>query len=220
MSNKIKDKILLWIVSNFGWLVVYILCFTVRLEVKGEEILEYYYKQGKRVIFTFWHDTQLFFVYYYRNRNIHVLISESKDGEYIKRVIEKLGFKSVRGSSTRNGIRALLNMIDFVSNGNDAGFTPDGPRGPRHVLKEGVLLLSQKTETPIIPICFSSSNKKYFNSWDKFQMPMPFSRGILIYGKPFVIPMDCNKEDVLKYKTEVENELNRLWLEADNYFKI
>ncbi len=217
--KKLKDKIILWFISNIGWFVIYFICSSIRLEVKGEEILDYYYKTGKRVIFTFWHDSQLFFVYYYRNKNIYVLVSESKDGEYIARTIKKLGFDTIRGSSTRGGIKALLKLVNQISKGFDAGITPDGPKGPRHVLKEGVLLSSQKSRTPIIPICFSSSKKKFFNSWDKFLLPIPFSKGILIYGKPFIIPENCTPEEFNNYKIEVEKELNRIWNEADSYFK-
>ncbi|MBI4649844.1 lysophospholipid acyltransferase family protein [Candidatus Desantisbacteria bacterium] len=209
-----KDRILLSFVSGIGWLIVYGLCSTILIKVKGEEVLENYYKKGKRVIFTFWHDSQLFFVYYYRNRNINVLVSESKDGEYITRTIEKLGFRSLRGSSSRGGLKGLLKMINALKEGYDAGITPDGPRGPRHVLKEGVLLLSQRTGCPIIPISFSSRKGKYFKSWDKFFMPFPFSRGMLIYGNPIEIPQNCSTEELKKYQIMVEKELNRIWEEC------
>ncbi|MBI5416636.1 lysophospholipid acyltransferase family protein [Candidatus Poribacteria bacterium] len=212
--KKIKEKILLWLISSLGWLIIYVICSTIHIKIIGEEILEGFYKQKKCVIFTFWHDAQLFFVYYYRNRNIQVLVSESKDGEYISRTINKLGFITIRGSSSKSGIRALLKLVNAMNTGFDAGITPDGPRGPRHILKEGVLLLSQKTGAPIIPISFFSSKMKIFDSWDKFLLPLPFSKGVLIYGKPFIVPETCSSEEFENYKTKVETELNRIWDEA------
>lgn len=140
------------------------------------------------VIFAAWHN-RLFLVPYlfhrwWPGRKVAVMVSASKDGGKLARVLDKFNLICVRGSSSRRGKEALLEITRYVNEGYDAGITPDGPRGPKYQVAEGVASLAQLTGAPIIPISWDVSRKITLNSWDNFMIPLPFSRATLRIGVP------------------------------------
>lgn len=161
----------------------------------------------QRVIYAFWHNQQTFLLYPYRKQGkICVLVSMSKDGEYIARALPKFKMKAMRGSTTRGGYSALRGLMDISQAGYNPAITPDGPRGPIYKAHSGIIYLAQKTQLPIIPAGVASSHKFSVNSWDKFQIPLPFGKCAIIYGHPLWVGEDDSIEECRIKLTEYLNE--------------
>ena len=168
-------------------------------------------------IFAFWHNRiflmpYLFRKYWHSRRRdrVAVLVSASKDGEKLARVLSKFNLICVRGSSSRRGKEALREMTDLVNLGYDAGITPDGPRGPKYHCQDGVISLAQLTQAPIIPVSYDLSHKITVNSWDNFMVPLPFARATLRIGPPMTVPADVSDAQHEQKRLELENVLKSL----------
>jgi len=142
-----------------GAAVIRALGRSMRIDTRGNEEVDRLYREGKRVIIAFWHARQLMMPLTYRGTRAHILISQHQDGEIIARIVERFGFRAVRGSSTRGGVEALRELIRLGRSGVDLVVTPDGPNGPPHVVKMGVIQLARAAKLPIIPLAFSCSKK-------------------------------------------------------------
>lgn len=163
------------------------------------------YRRRSPFIYAFWHNNQVFLAYHHRGEQVHIMVSRSKDGEYIAQVMKRMGLKAVRGSSSRGGGQALREILDRLQNGEQAGFTPDGPRGPVQTVHDGVIGAARLSGCPIIPTALSSRRKLVFNSWDKFVVPLPFSVITVAHGEPILIPKEMKDEDA---KEKVRAGLN------------
>ncbi len=161
----------------------------------GYDRVKEYKEKGNAspVLFALWHDELLPPIYIHRNQGILILVSESRDGELISRVLKGFGYNTVRGSSTRGGVKALKQIVQEVKlRPRDLAITVDGPTGPRHKVKEGIIYISWKLNIPIVPVRSRISFKKVFSrSWDRFQLPLPGSMCEIIYGEPYII--SCKK---------------------------
>lgn len=167
---------------------------TLRYETEGSENLDAIEAAERIPIYTFWHDRIFQGTYFWRDRGIVIITSKSFDGEYIARFIRRFGYGSIRGSSSRGGSRALVEMIRKMRNGLPMGFSIDGPRGPRYKVKPGPLLLAKKTGNPIMPFILEPKRCWTIKSWDKMQIPLPFTRVRVIIGKPIYVREDSNLE--------------------------
>lgn len=201
-----KHKKLVEILEIVGPILVKILMGTLRIKEYRRDIFIKARRQYGTVIYAFWHNRMLIPAYTHINQNVHVLVSQHRDGEIISRIISKLGFSSIRGSSRRGGLKALKEAIDVMKR-FDVAITPDGPTGPKEIAKEGVLYLAYKTGKPIIPGTFLMKNKWELNSWDNFQIPKPFSPVKMIYGNPIFV----------KDKGEITEKLKELQREFEQY---
>ena len=164
-------------------------------------------KQGKNYIYSIWHNQQLFLLYPYRKQKVAALISRSEDGEYIARVLPRFGMLAVRGSSSKGGARALIEMIRAVREGYHPMLTPDGPRGPIYQVQHGILYLARKTGLPIIPVGSALSHKFKAGSWDKMRVPLPFGKTAFTYGKAFYI---TEETDLNTAAAQLKQELDRV----------
>jgi lysophospholipid acyltransferase (LPLAT)-like uncharacterized protein len=167
---------------------------TTRVHRVGAEHYLRFREQGQPVVFVFWHGQLLPLVHYHRQEGIVVLVSEHADGEYITRIIERNGFGTVRGSSTRGGTRGLKALIRAARAGKDLALTPDGPQGPVHVFKPGALAVAQTTGLPIIPLAVGASGGWRLKSWDGLLVPRPLSRIRIEYGEPRWIERHMGRE--------------------------
>lgn len=175
--------------------------------------------ESKKIIFAFWHSRMLMISYLYQGWGAAIMASESKDGEIIARILSQQGHHIVRGSSSRGGARSMVNMIRILKNeGRPGGIIPDGPRGPRYKAKPGVVALGKKTGYPIIPISYSARKIKVFDSWDRFVLPYPFTKGMFIYGDPIFVPKDSKPKEAKELCVRLEKELNRITQQVDNYY--
>ena len=152
---------------------------SMRLETRGHEAVDALYLEGRHIVLAFWHAQQLMIPIGYRGTSSHVLISQHGDGEIIARIIARFGHEAVRGSSTRGGAGALRALIKLGRSGRDVVVTPDGPKGPRHVAKLGVIQLAKATGLPIVPMAFACSKKNSFRAgigtWSHIPSPAAYS---------------------------------------------
>lgn len=165
---------------------------------------------GRRPIMAFFHGRVLTATYFFRDRGIVVMISENFDGEWIARIIERFGYATSRGSTSRGGQRALLRLKRDVDRGRPAGFAVDGPRGPARKVQPGVVWLAKLTGNPVVPFHMEASRYWSLNSWDRTQIPLPFSTVALAVGKPIDVAADANEGDIDAKRVEVEEALYAL----------
>jgi lysophospholipid acyltransferase (LPLAT)-like uncharacterized protein len=178
---------------------------TMSIEEGGPE--DPYFAPG---IYCFWHQCVLPAAWWHRQRDIVVMTSRSFDGEYIARIIEHLGYRAVRGSSSRGGARALLEMHNHLEHGRLVAFTIDGPRGPRYVAKPGPVLLARNTGVPLSAFHIALEDPWVLNSWDALMIPKPFSRALLRVGKVIRVPADADAQTMERYHAELQAMLDRI----------
>jgi len=186
------------------------LCTTIRMERVGDEHYLRFRREGKPVVFVFWHGQMLPLVYAHRGEGVVVLVSEHADGEYITQVIRRHGFGTVRGSSTRGATQGLRGLIREARAGRDLALTPDGPKGPAGEFKAGALAVAQVTGLPVIPLAAGATSAWHFSSWDGFMVPRPFSRVRIVYGEPRWVSREAGREALDGMAEEIGRELDRL----------
>lgn len=157
---------------------------SLRIESVGEQPLRELWAGQRQVILAFWHDQLFMMAKGYHGPGAQVMISASKDGELIARTMEYFGIGAVRGSSTRGGRAAFREMLELARQPVDLVITPDGPKGPRHRVKEGIVQLARMTGRPVVPMAFACSRGYRFASWDRFLLPLPPGRGVFSFGAP------------------------------------
>ena len=165
---------------------------------------------GRLPIYTFWHDRIFAGAYFFRRRRIVIMTSQSFDGEYIARFIQRMGFGAVRGSSTRGAVGALVELTRLVRAGCPAGFSIDGPRGPRHVAKMGPLLLAKKTAQPVLPFGVNAESFWRLPSWDALQIPKPFTRVNVSFAPPILVPAEADDDALERKREELQRALERV----------
>ena len=177
-----------WLLLNLApptaALIVRLIYLTQRVEILGHDQLQPVWASGERFVFCFWHDQLLQMIKGYQGPGIRILISASKDGELITRVMRCFGHDAVRGSSSRGGRAAIRQMLQAAQQPYDYAFTPDGPRGPRHEMKPGVAQIAVAMRRSVVPVSFVCSRGHRFRSWDRFLLPYPFCRVVYQFGAP------------------------------------
>lgn len=196
------DRLLLTLAPPLAAGLVRLLKLCVRTEVIGANVPESFWSRGENVIIAFWHDQLLLMVGGYRGPGAKLLISASKDGELLARTMKYFGQGAIRGSSSRGGYGALRRMVAAAGEKFDLALTPDGPKGPRHEMKAGVVQLARLTGRPVVPMAFACSRGHRFASWDRFLLPYPFCRGVFSFG------------DAVTIRKEEDLEISRRRLQA------
>ena len=184
---------------------------TLRLRHSRSEHLD---AAGQHIL-AFWHECVLVTMYSRWHAPTIVLTSRSNDGEIMAAVLAHVGVEAVRGSSSRGGEIALRGVLRHLRSGKNVAVTPDGPIGPYHVAKPGLIYMAQVSGLPIIPLHFTASRMKRLASWDRHIVPYPFSRALFVYGPPIVVPRDG---DVEEWRLKIENVLNALAEETERDF--
>jgi lysophospholipid acyltransferase (LPLAT)-like uncharacterized protein len=207
-----------WLIGWIGYFVIGIIGRTIRWQSEGDSHLEEIYKSGHRAIFTCWHGRIFPATYYFRNRGIAVMTSLNRDGEAIAKCIQRFGYSAPRGSSSRGGLRALAEMARQIRKGHDCGFTIDGPRGPRYVAKQGPVLLAFKTGAAIFCFHISMKHRLQLNSWDEFQIPLPFTRALVLQGAPIWVPRDTSDAHLRDLHQQMQDTLDKLRQEGDSHW--
>lgn len=161
-------------------------------------------------IYAFWHARILALTFIHRGRGAAVLVSRSRDGELIARVIERLGFVTARGSSTRGGGEGALEMLAWAERGRDLGLAPDGPRGPALRVKPGLAWLASRTGRPVVPAAAAASRSWVLRSWDGFRVPQPFARVCVGYGAPVPVPAGLDAAAAERWAAELERGLEAI----------
>lgn len=206
------------ILARLIWMLVRGLSATIRWSYAPNDNAEKSLQSGQ-VIFAVWHNRlALCFSVYRRymrdrvrqHRQLAGLVSASRDGGLLTRVIELFDAKPVRGSSSRRGAQALIELRSAAAAGYDLAITPDGPRGPLYTVQEGIITLAQVTGCPIVPVAYWMGWKVVLRSWDRFQIPLPFSRCCIQFGEPIYVPADAGPEDRERFRAELEKSLRAI----------
>jgi lysophospholipid acyltransferase (LPLAT)-like uncharacterized protein len=193
-----------FLAEHVGTPLLRMLLGSLRVTVSGEEDANALCDDHPSVVFCSWHNQLLYPTYRRRHTHGVVVISQHADGELIARVAQRLGPGVVRGSTTRGGARALVQLVRLARDGYDIGITPDGPRGPRYIVQPGVVYIAQKAGAPVVPMGFASERYWEFRSWDRFRVPKPWSRAHLAYGEPIHVPKDLDDASVEAWRLRVQ----------------
>ena len=218
MASSVSARFKIWLFSTLGYWVIRAIGSTLRFEVQGIEHHAAIEAAGRRMIYVSWHGRILLATYFWRNRRIVVMTSQNRDGEYITRVLHRFGYGSARGSSSRGSKGALVEMLRWLRNGRDVGFTIDGPRGPRYIAKPGASWLSAKSGSPILPFNISTEKKWVLGSWDLFNIPKPFSRALVLIGSPIYVKTDAGEQELEAAQQELQRSLEDLLERTDSYW--
>ena len=201
------------LISGALWLIAK----TVRIEYVNGDDLFARWARGEQVILAFWHNRVVMMpiAYQGRGRSVCIMNSQHRDGEIATRALQRWGIRSVRGSATRGGAAGFLQLVNAFRAGDDLAVVPDGPRGPRYVAKRGVIHLGKATGAPIIPVTYAATRRRQLLNWDRFIIPLPFSRIVFIAGEPLQVPRHISDEEAEALRLELENRLKAITTAAD-----
>jgi lysophospholipid acyltransferase (LPLAT)-like uncharacterized protein len=188
-----RERRITWF-SRIGAAALRTLASTWRIRFVNPEVARAFDARREPFIYVLWHGQLLPLLWTHRNKSISIMISEHSDGEIIARVAHSLGFRTVRGSTSRGAARALLGACREVEAGFSIAITPDGPRGPAFSVAPGAVAVAQRTGAAMIPTAMSASNAWRLRSWDRFAIPKPFARVTVAYGEPIRIAADASRD--------------------------
>jgi lysophospholipid acyltransferase (LPLAT)-like uncharacterized protein len=215
-SFSFGERFKLWLISWAGYLLIRLIGPTLRYQFFLEPgCITNVDGSGPPAIWCFWHRCVIPAAHQFRRQKIAVMTSRSFDGEYIARIIQKLGFGAVRGSSSRGAVGALFGMRDQLERGCSVAFTIDGPRGPRYVAKPGPIMLAKKTGIPISCFYIAVERAWILNSWDRMMIPKPFSRAAVYASGPMSVPPDAADELMSAMHQQMQETLERCRLGAE-----
>jgi lysophospholipid acyltransferase (LPLAT)-like uncharacterized protein len=208
---QILDGVAPILISGALW----VLGKTARIEYRNEADLFSRWKRGEQVILAFWHNRVVMMPVAYRGRKLCIMNSQHRDGEIATRAVARWGIRSVRGSATRGGAGGFLQLVNAFRAGYDLAVVPDGPRGPRYIVKPGVIHLARATGAPIIPVTYAPSRKRQLHNWDGLIIPLPFSRIVYVVGDPLDVPRHATDDEIETKRLELESRLNAITAAAD-----
>ena len=201
-------------ISTLGYPLIAALGSTLRWRVEGLEHLDAVARAGRPPIMAFWHGRILPATVYFRRRGIVVITSENFDGEWIAGIIERFGYGTARGSTSRGGRKARRQLTRDMAAGKPAGFTIDGPRGPARVAQAGALWLAKITGNPVIPFHIETDRHWTLNSWDRTQIPKPFAVSAIAIGAPLYVEQDTDAAALEIVTRALQQQLQTLELRA------
>jgi lysophospholipid acyltransferase (LPLAT)-like uncharacterized protein len=213
-----RERILLWLITWAGYLFIRLVCRTLHFTIVREEGCLSDGWGAPNGIWCLWHRSVIPSAGRFSGKQVAVMISRSYDGEYIARIAQKLGYRPVRGSSSRGAVGALMGMRRELEDGHLAVFTIDGPRGPRYVAKPGPVLLAKKTGQPISCFYIAVERAWIVNSWDRMIIPKPFSRACAYFSSPMTVPADATEEQMSALHQQMQETLERCRLRAETTF--
>lgn len=185
---------------------------TLRIETEGNTE----YKKG--AIFAGWHGRTFVAALHYRGKGIWTIISQSRDGQIQNWIFTRLGFKTIRGSTGRGGVKAAAESIRVLKQGGVMAFTPDGPRGPSGVVQGGIMLMAKKSGVALVPVGVSANWRLHAPTWDRYMVPLPFAKCLMVYGDPIFVSKDSSDEEVEYARLALQESLTKVQREADARF--
>lgn len=197
------------------WLIARAIGLTLRLKVLNFEQVIERVRQGKGAVLVTWHGRSFIPANVFRGLGFWAMISHSRDGEIQNHIFRRLGFRVIRGSTGRGGIRAALEAARRVSEGGILAFTPDGPRGPSRQVQPGALFIAQKSGCPIIPAGVAAYPCKLLSTWDRYMIPLPFARAVFIFGEPVEVPEGISEAQFEQLRQRIEAHINALEAQAE-----
>src|SRR5882724_10805311 len=205
-----KDRFLIRAADLAFFILIKLIGRTIKFEIDGWENWEAAAKEGRIPIYTFWHNRVFLSTWFWQKRGIVVMTSQSFDGEYIARFIQRFGYGAARGSSTRGGVGAIVEMVRLMRAGLPTAFTIDGPKGPRYVAKMGAVLLAKKTGHPILPFTITARRYWEAKSWDRFQVPLPLTTARVEIAPPIYVSANADDEALSARRDELQKSLDEI----------
>jgi len=206
----LKKRLIIRLADLAFYTLINLIGRTIKFEVTGWENHKKILHDGHLPIYVFWHERIFLTTYWWRNRRIVVLTSKSFDGEYIARFIQRFGYGAVRGSSTRGGVGAVVELVRLMRRGCTTAFTIDGPKGPPRVAKLGAVLLAKKSGHPILPVTMALERRWVAPTWDSFQVPKPFSRACVFVAEPIYVAADADEAELAAKNELLQSSLDEL----------
>src|SRR3989441_9572479 len=206
-----KERLLIRGADLVFFLLIKLIGRTIKFEIEGWENWEQATRDGQIPIYTFWHNRVFLATYFWQKRRIVVMTSQSFDGEYIARFIQRFGYGAARGSTTRGGVGAIVEMVRLMRAGLPTAFTIDGPKGPRYVAKMGAVLLAKKTGQPILPVTITP--QRFWESkkaWDSVQVPLASARTRVDIASPIYVPPDADDKVLEVKRNELQTALDEV----------
>ena len=216
---KNRQEIFFTLGSKLLWLVILGFGRIGRIRVRGRNHFRNALRSGRPVLIVVWHGKMVLPIYVHRSQGISAMVSEHRDGELIARTVHRLGYATVRGSSTRGGSRAFRQMLRQLKSGRICAVLPDGPNGPRHVFKLGAVVLAQRAGALLLPMTFAAARPIILRTWDRMTFWRPFSRLVAQYGEPLQVPRHISPEELEICRQEIEKRLRVLQDKADDHFR-
>jgi hypothetical protein len=197
-------------IAGAGYPLISALGHTLRWRAEGMQHYDGIVASARQPVMAFWHGRILPATFYFRRRGIVVITSENFDGEWIARIIERFGYGTARGSSSRGGLKALLKLVRDMESGRPTAFTLDGPRGPARVAQPGAVWLAKATGNPVLPFHIESSSHWSAKSWDQTQVPRPLSTVAVAIGEPLDVPREASTDQLESVRLTLESRLASL----------
>ena len=210
-----KDWLYKTIYPSLAWLFLHSISASLRVLVIGSEEVDRLFRRGERLIFSFWHGRHFHVIQFLKKYKAHVMVSPSRDGSLIAEVLRKTGYGIVAGSSHKSPVRALVQAVRRVQEGANLLVTVDGPKGPIYKVKPGAIFVAKKAGAWIVPITISSRPSITLRSWDKYMIPLPFSKTIVILGAPYQLNEDVSQSVINKECERLGKILTDLTTQAD-----
>lgn len=209
-----------YIIPPAGMILITLIGMTCRTVFVDREFEQSLLDKHIGPVYALWHGRILYMPYLYKGeRRIHCLVSPSIDGEIIARILRLFGMNVIRGSSYKGGGKAFRELIRIAKGGNSAAIIVDGSRGPAFKVQGGVAHLAMLGGVPILPLTFGAERAIVLKSWDRFVIPKPFSRLVVIYGEPLYVPRGSSEKEIEEKRLELERRLNEITEKADHYFR-
>jgi lysophospholipid acyltransferase (LPLAT)-like uncharacterized protein len=199
--------LLMWLAPRLLSAGLRLLKMTVRLEYANADRLFDCWARGEQVIMAFWHNRVVMMPIAYHGRQACIMNSQSRDGEIASQALLRWGIRSVRGSASRGGARGFMQLVSAYRYGFDLAVVPDGPRGPRYVVKPGVIHLARATGAQIFPVSYAATRQRRLRSWDRLVIPLPFARVVYAVGEPLRVPRHASDDEVEVLRRTLETQL-------------
>lgn len=209
-TKQLRHEALKILVPTAGIAFFYGAGLTWRIRPFNPEQHQALQAQYRNIIYVGWHEHVITSAWVLRHQQIAILVSQSRDGEYLARLNRLLGFYPVRGSSSRGGVQGFLQLADALKAGHDVLFGGDGPKGPAHECKAGPALLAKHSGLPVVPIGASVTRYRRLRNWDRTILPYPFATIMMKYGEPIFVPADAKKETLFMYQRQISDAMNAL----------
>ncbi len=215
----IRNLFIKYVIPPIAMLIIFFLGITCRKEVVGRESEQSLITKGINPIYALWHGRLMYLPFHYRwQEKLYSLVSPSTDGEIIARTLRLFGVRTVRGSSYKSGSTAFRNLIRVVKDKGRVFITVDGSRGPVFRVQKGILHLAKISGLPVLPVTYGAEKAYVFKSWDRFIIPHPFTRLVVIYGEPVYVTRDASEEEIEAKRVELEKRLSEMTKSADQFY--
>jgi len=209
------------IISGAAYAFARIVGPTLRYEVLGWQHIDRVHLQNRRCVYSFWHQTIFLAMWWWRHRGVVAMTSGNFDGQILGSALQRLGFDTTFGSSSRGGLRGLSVLAKRLQQGRDVAFAADGPRGPRYLAKPGPIILARRSGCPIVGFhVFAEHGRIFDKAWDLFQLPRPFSRVVLVIGTPIEVPVETGRDAIERKQADLQHLLEHVRNTAQSWFSL